>query len=538
MFIKSPPAAASHSEHKLQRSLAIASLSAAALVAGCAAGPDFKRPDAPVAAGYAPKTATDKTGGAQRFNTAGDIPFDWWTVFNSPQIDSLIKRAFKANPSIESAQAALRQAQEYANAQQGFFYPTVGAGYSPSRTKQAGNMSGNSPGLQGNGKTIQAAPGAPVSYNFHVAQLTVGYVPDVFGMNRRQMESAEAQVAMQRLQLEAAYITLSTNVVAAAIQEASLRAQLAATDRIISANRETLEILRKQLKFGYVSGMEVAVQELALAQAEQSLPPLQKQLEQTRDLLRALAGNQPNEDVAEKFELADLHLPQELPLSLPSRIVEQRPDVRAAEEQLHYASAQAGVAIANTMPQFVLTAGMGGMASSPDWMFRSGGGFFDLAANVSQTLFDGGTLRARSRAAEQALLQAGAQYRGTVIAALQNVADTLHAIQSDADALGAAQRSEQAAQTSLNLTRTQYQLGYVPYQIQLAAEQSHQLAVINLIQAQTNRLGDSAALYQALGGGWWNRPADATKPDTNKPDTNKPGTKAQPGTVAQGEIAR
>jgi len=242
-----------------------------------------------------------------------------------------------------------------------------------------------------------------------------------------------------------------------------------------------------------------------LAQTEQSLAPLQKQLEQTRDLIRLLAGHLPNEEVEEKFELAALHLPQELPLSLPSKIVEQRPDVRAAEEQLHFASAQAGVAVANRLPQFAVTGAIGGMADTPGWMFKTGGGFFNLAASVSQSIFDGGTLRARSSAAEQALIQAGAQYRSTVMTALQNVADTLYTIQSDANALKAAAAAEQAAQKTLEITGKQYQLGYVNYQTQLAAEQNHLQAVINLVQAQTNRLGDTAALYQALGGGWWNQ---------------------------------
>jgi NodT family efflux transporter outer membrane factor (OMF) lipoprotein len=494
-------------------------------VTGCAAGPDFKRPDAPTANGYAPQpmpsatvSSTVMVGESQHFDVNKDIPFDWWKLFQSTKVDTLVERAFKANPTIQSAQAALKQAQEYANAQQGFFYPTVGTSYTASRTKLAGNMSSSAPGIQGNGELIQAPPGAasPVYYNFHVAQLTVGYVPDVFGLNRREAEAAEAEVNAQKFQLEATYITLASNVVAAAIQEASLLAQIDATEKIIADNTATLTILRNQFKLGYVSGMEVAAQESALALSEQGAIPLRRQLEQTRDLIRALAGNSPDQDVAEKFDLADLHLPRELPLSLPSRIVEQRPDVRAAEEQLHYASAQAGVAIANTMPQFSVSAALGGMASDPGWMFRSGGGFFDLTANVAYTIFDGGTLRARSRAAQQALIQAGAEYRSTVIAALQNVADTLHIIQSDAEALKAADSSEQAAHTAATITRKQYEVGYVNYQTLLAADQSHQLAVINLIQAQTNRLGDTAALYQALGGGWWNHATAVSINDSDK----------------------
>ena len=509
-----------------------------AALTGCAAGPDFKRPPAPTANGYSPTgiipeataSAPVLAGESQRFNPTADIPFEWWTLFQSPQINSLIKRAFAAHPSIEAGQAALRQAQEYATAQNGFFYPTVNASYTSSRNKLAGNMGSSAPGLQGNGELIQPPPGpaSPAYYNFHVAQLSVGYVPDVFGINRRQMESAEAQVATQKLQLEATYITLASNVVAAAIQEASLRAQLKAMEKIVASSQETLGILRNQLKLGYVSGLEVATQESALAFAQQAVIPLRKQLEQTRDLIRALAGNFPDQDVEEKFELAELHLPQELPLSLPSKIVEQRPDVRAAEEQLHFASAQAGVAIANTLPQFSITAALGGMASNPGWMFRSGGGFFDLTANIAYTIFDGGTLRAKSRAAQQGLIQAGAQYRSTVITALQNVADTLHLIQSDADALKAAATSENATQTAATIARKQFDLGYINYQTLLTAEQNHQLSVISLIQAQTNRLGDTAALYQALGGGWWNHPEVLITHTTESPAS-------QPLPAASGE---
>ena len=336
-------------------------------MAGCAVGPDFKRPDAPAASSYSPQPMPSETisfpvtaGEPQHFDAKKDIPFDWWTLFQSPQINALIERAFKSNSNIESAQAALRQAQEYVAVQQGFFYPTVGVSYSPSRNKLAGNMGGNSPGTQGDGSVIQtysnpAGPApynAPVYYNFHIAQLTVGYVPDVFGGSRRQVESLQAQLNTQHYQLEAAYITLASNIVAAALQEASLRAQIAAMEKIVGVNQENLIILQKQQQLGYVSALDVAAQEATLAQSEQILIPLKKQLELTRDLIRALVDNSPDEDVPETFELASLHLPENLPLSLPSRLVEQRPDVRAAEEQLHAASAQYGVAIANRLPQF------------------------------------------------------------------------------------------------------------------------------------------------------------------------------------------
>ncbi len=489
-----------------------------AMLAACAVGPDFRKPDAPASAAYTVKPLPDKTssadvsfGQAQSFSSAGQIPKDWWTLFQSPQLNALIERAFKANPDIEAASASLHAAEQNVIAQQGFFYPTVGVSYSPSRNKLAGNMGGNSPGLQNNGTLIQtySNPSGPVYngpayYNFHVAQINVGYVPDVFGMQRRRVESAKAEADAQAMQLKAAYITLASNLVAAAFEEASLRAQISAVKRVVALNRENLDIMRQQLAAGFLSEIDVASGEAALAQAEQSLPPLNRQLEQTRDLIRALSGNPQDQDVPETFELSDLHLPQDLPLSLPSKLVEQRPDVRIAEAQLHDASAQYGVAIANRLPQFSVTAEMGGMATSPDWMFRAGGGFFSLIGNVAQTIFDGGTLRAQSKAAEQVLLQAGAQYRSTVIAALQNMADSLHAIEQDANTLKAAASSCQAAKKLLDLTQSQYRLGYVSYQSLLIAEQNYQLSTISLIQAQVSRLGDTALLYQALGGGWWN----------------------------------
>jgi len=510
------------------------------LLSACAAGPDFKRPAAPVAETYAPQPMPVKTSSAdaaqgkpQVFVASKQIPADWWQLFQSAKLNALIERAFKANPDIEAAQAALRQAQQNVIAQQGFFYPTVGVSYSPSRNKLAGNNGGSSPGLQGNGTLIQtyanpAGPkyNGPAYYNFHVAQLSVGYVPDVFGLQRRRVESAQAQAETQHMQLQATYITLASNVIAAAFQEASVRAQLAAVQRVVEINRENLDIMRRQLALGFVAEIEVAAQQAALAQTEQALPPLRNQLEQTRDLIRALAGNTPDRDVPETFDLADLHLPEELPLSLPSSLVEQRPDVRIAEAQLHDASAQYGVAIANRLPQFSILAGMGGMASAPDWMFRAGGGFFSVAGNVAQTIFDGGSLRAQSKASEQALVQAGAQYRGTVIAALQNVADTLHAIESDADALKAAAAADQFNHKVLELTRKQYRLGYVSYQNLLIAEQNYQLSSVSLIQAQTARLGDTAALYQALGGGWWNRddaPKRTPVATPNLPEKSAPG---------------
>ena len=487
---------------------------AAALAASCAVGPRYHTPAAPADAGYAPTPLPQSSassavhgGEEQRLISGRDIPFEWWQLFQSPALNALVERAFKANPTIAAAQAALVQAQELVYAQRGFFFPTIDANYNFERQKLAGNLTiDNSPGTEGDGHNLNPPPpAAPLFYNFHTAQLTVGFVPDVFGANWRQVESLAAQTEAQRFALEATYITLAANVVAAAIQEASLRAQIEATRQIIAADEKSLQILRDQLRLGFAMRMDVAAQESALAQAEATLPPLQKQFEQTRDLIRALVGNLPNQEVAETFELDALQLPPQLPVSLPARIIEQRPDVRAAEAGLHAANAQVGVAVAAMLPQFSITGAYGGNADQFAWMFRSGGPFWSLVGSVSQPIFEGGTLLHRKRAADDALKQAAAQYQSSVLTAYQNVADTLHASLSDADALAANVRAENAARVTYDLTRRQMDVGYVNYLILLNAETTYQQALILRVQAQATRFGDTVALFQALGGGWWNR---------------------------------
>jgi NodT family efflux transporter outer membrane factor (OMF) lipoprotein len=314
---------------------------------------------------------------------------------------------------------------------------------------------------------------------------------------------------MQCFELEATYVTLASNVVAAAIQEASIRAQIAATREIIDYNEKALAVLLDKFKQGYAMRIDVAAQEAQLAQAQALLPPLQKQFEQTRDLIRVLVGKLPNQEVEETFELATLKLPQNLPVSLPSKIIEQRPDVRAAQEQVRSLNAQVGVAIAAMIPQFSITGAAGGGATEFPWMFGSGGPFWSLIGSVSQPLFAGGTLWHTKRAADQALRQAAAQYQETVLTAYQNVADTLHTVVSDADGLTADFKAERAAKVTLDLTHEQRQDGYTDYLAELAAEISYQQALLTLVQAQATRFGDAAALYQALGGGWWNRDGGA-----------------------------
>ncbi|MDE2447361.1 MAG: efflux transporter outer membrane subunit [Gammaproteobacteria bacterium] len=494
-------------------------LSALPLIAGCEVGPHYRRPALVTAHAYSPTPLPPATaaapgiatGAAQSLSTARSISAQWWTVFRSPALNKVIARAFAANPTVDAAIAALHEAQENVYAQRGYFYPTVQATYQAARTKLSGNTASSSaPGVQGNGEDISPlGPAEPVTYNFHTAQVTVGFVPDVFGANRRQAESLQAQADAARYQLDAAYLTLASNVVAAALQEASARAQIEAVRTIVQSNQRSLQILHRQLQLGYATRLDVAQQQLALAQAQALLPPLQRQLAQTRDLIRALAGNAPDEDVPETFTLGSLHLPEQLPLSLPSQLIEQRPDVLAAEAQVRSASAQVGVAVANRLPQFSLTAALGGQATQIAQMFQGAGTFWDVIGSASAPLFDARTLQHRERAAHQALAQAAAQYRSTALTAFQNVADTLHALYSDADALKSAVAVETAAKVARDVSRQQYQAGYANYLSVLTAQAAYQQAVIARVQAQAARLGDTAALFQALGGGWWNEGAAA-----------------------------
>src|SRR5271157_246962 len=392
--------------------------SALLLTAGCVVGPKFKKPAPPDVGGYTPtpiSTATSTSnvagGEAQHIVEGRDIPGEWWDLFQSKPLNDLIERSLKANPDLKAAQAALTVARENMLAQRGFYYPSVAGSFSATRARTAQDLS---PALNAN---IQ-------NYSLYTPQVSVSFVPDVFGLNRRTVESLAAQAQQARFALAATHITLSANVAAGAIQEASLRGQMKATDELITINTEMLKIIGEQYAKGYASELDVAAQESQLAQVVATMPPMMKLLAQQRDALAVLAGGFPQKDFAEKFELSSLQLPQELPLSLPSKLVEQRPDVRQAEENLHAASALIGVATANRIPTITLSADAGSMALVLGRLFSGGNGIWDLGAGVTQPIFDGRTLLHRERAAQAAFTQTAEQYRSTVLTAFQNVADT------------------------------------------------------------------------------------------------------------------
>ena len=478
-------------------------LSVVALAAGlgaCTVGPDFQAPGSPKTDAYLPQQqATSELvdakipgGETQRIVQSLDIPGQWWGVFQSPQLNSLIEAALRANPDIHAAAASLKVAQLNAKAQRATLFPTIGLALGASQNQVA-------PILQSplaNQNTI---------FGLFTAGVTLTYALDIWGGNRRQIESLDALAEAQCFQLEGAYLSLASNVVAAAILEASLRAQVEATRRIVAAQRETLAILQRQSGLGSIPGADVATQQAALAQAETTLPPLDKALAQQRNLLANLTGRYTSETVAEHFTLADLKLPAELPLSLPSRMVEQRPDVRAAEANLHSAGALIGVATASQLPQITLSVGFGTTGIQTDSLFGPTQTSTNVGGSLLQTVLDGGALAAKKQAAIAGFEQAEAQYRSSVLAAFRNVADTLNALEYDAITLKAAVDAERAAATSLNIARRRLELGDTTYVFVLIAELTYQQTQITRIQAQAARLTNTAALFQALGGGWWNR---------------------------------
>jgi NodT family efflux transporter outer membrane factor (OMF) lipoprotein len=469
------------------------------LLGSCTVGPDFVPPEPPQVDRFtadplpsATAAATTTGGEAQRFDAPGRIPADWWALFHSSSLDTLIKEALAASPNLTAAEAALRQAHELRIAGQGAFFPLVQASFGASRNKSS--------------SILAPVPSSnTLYYNLFTPQLSVSYVPDVFGSTRRTVEGLAAQEEAQRFQLEAAYLTLTSGLVAAAVGEAGLRDQIAATEDIVRIQQQALQILQRQLALGQVSGQDVAAQEAALAQAQATLPPLQKQLAQQRDLIALLTGRFPSQQPAAKFELAVFHLPDELPVSLPSQLVEQRPDIRVAAADLHAASAAVGVAVAARLPQLSLSADYGSTGLTVGSLFAPGTAFWTISGNVTQTIFDAGALLHKQRAAEATFDQAKAQYKETVLTAFQNVADSLEALKSDANDLAATAAAERAAKESLDIAQRQLRAGAVNYLGLLTAESTYEQALIARVQAQAARLADTAALFQALGGGWWNR---------------------------------
>ena len=469
------------------------------LLASCAVGPDFVHPAAPEITRYtreplAPQTSSADVaaGQSQHFIAGRDIPKEWWAVFKSPALNALIERSLANNPNLQSAMATLRAAQQAVYAQEGKFFPLVQANFNPLRAQTAASLS------------PATASGANI-YNLYTAQLQVSYTFDVWGLNRRAVESLQALADVQRFEVEAAYLALTSNVVVAAITEASLRGEIEATDQLIAINGKMLGILQRRLDTGLATPATSPCRQRRWPKPRRHCRRCARRWRSNATFLAALSGAYAGEGPRETFRLANLHLPVDLPVSLPSQLVEQRPDVRAAEEQLHAASAQVGVATANLLPNFTISANGGYSNTVFAALISPQSLAWELAGNATQTIFDAGTLLHQLEGARDTYQAAAWTYRGTVIGAVQNVADALRALQNDADALRAARDFERAAKKSFDLAQQQLDKGQSNVLLQLTAEQTYLQASIQVVQAQAARLTDTAALFQALGGGWWNR---------------------------------
>lgn len=463
---------------------------------GCMVGPDFTSPQPPGVSGYLPpgqrlSLLTTDGGASQRVALGAALPEEWWQLLGSPYLDGLVRRGLAQNADVRAQEAAIRAAQAMALAQRGALFPSLNANYNATRQK-----------VPVESQTSNAPSGASV-YSVHTAQLTAAFVPDVFGGTRRLVEAAEAQVSIEELRREAVVLTMSANIAVAAIEEASLRGQIAATRRLITIQNQVLDLLRQQERVGQIGQTEVAVQETALAQAKLLLPPLEKSLARQRNLISQLTGRFPADGEETAFELSSFRLPRILPVSLPADLVRQRPDIRVAEATVHVASAQVGVAIAARLPQIKLTADVGSAASAFSKLFTGGTGLWAIAADVVQPLFDGFSLRYKQKAAEELLVQSIEQYRGVVLVAFQNVADALLALDADARTLTAAVEAERSALRSIRLLRRQLEEGQISLPNLLTAQQAYLQASLARVQAEAARLADTVALFQALGGGWW-----------------------------------
>ncbi len=484
--------------HGLQRVLPAAVIVIS--LSACMVGPDFQRPEAPSVMDYTATALPRETvaanvpGGAVQYFAAGkEISAQWWQLFKNPAMDRMIRQALIDSPTPAAAQATLRKAREDLRARSGTeYFPQVDAALSASRQKVSG-----------------AAEGIPsisaLTYGLFGASVSVSYTLDIFGGGRRELEGLQSQVDYERYQLEAAYLALSANIVTTAVQEASLRSQVKATEEIIALSEKLLELVDRQNQLGGVSRAEVLTQQAQTAQFRANLPPLQKELARTRNRMAVYIGKFPGEASLPEFTLDQLSLPPELPISLPSSLVRQRPDIRAAEALLHAACAQVGVATANLYPQITLTGSLGSQAATLANLISNNTSVWSLGAGLLQPVFRGGELTAKRRAAIAAYDAAVAQYRETVLEAFQNVADVLQALDSDALRLAAQVEAERAARGTLDLTQRQFEFGAGNYLLLLNAQREDQQARINLAQAQAARFADTAALFQSLGGGWWNR---------------------------------
>jgi NodT family efflux transporter outer membrane factor (OMF) lipoprotein len=464
---------------------------AVATLAGCALGPDFRRPDPPHADRYTgEQLKLEATGGgndtAQHVVLGEELSRDWWQLFRSDALDDVVKRALAGNRTLVAAAATLAQAQELAAAQAGTLYPQVGITAGIGRQKYGAQFLGTVP--------------KPPAFTYFSVGPTVSYALDYTGGVARSVEQQYALAEYQRQQLDAAYLAVTGNAVMQSLKIASLRAQIATVDAILDQDRENLKLVQVAFDAGSVSRVDIVSANSQLASDTTLLPPLRQELSLARHALAIVLGQPPANATLPDFDLAQLELPRHLPLNLPSELAHRRPDVLAAEAQLHAATAAVGIANANLYPHINLTAATGQQATDFGHLFDRASNVWSLAGALVEPLFDGGTLRAEQRASVDAMRASAANYEQTVLVAFGQVADALQALDHGAEQLDAQARAEDAARDNVDLTRKSYNEGNVGVLQVLDAERLYQQARLGFVRARAQRYMDTVTLFLALGG--------------------------------------
>lgn len=474
-----------------------AATSLAALVAGCALGPDFFAPAAPDTKAYTedgiPQTkVADAKDVEQRFVLGKKITGDWWQLFHAQRLNAVLEQAIAGNQTLVAARASLAQAREVVAQARGLLYPQV-------------DFSGGI-GRQQAAEGVLGLPGVTPPFDLYSVGPSVSYALDPFGGNRRRVEQQQAVAGYQAYQLDAAYLTLTGNAATQAIAIASARAQIKAVETIIADDQENLRLVETELQAGEATQIDVEEAASQLAADRTLLPPLRQQVSIARHALSVLAGRLPADWVPPDFDLEEFILPEELPVSLPSDLVRQRPDILASEAQLHAASAAIGVATAQLYPNITLSAAFTQESVMTSTLFTPASSAWSIGGQLLAPVFHGGTLEAQKRAAVDAFDAALATYKQTVLSSFGQVADAMEALSHDAELLDAQRRALASADASLQLTRTTYQYGNVGVLQVLDAQRLDEQARLGLVRAQAQRYLDTVQFLTAMGGGWWNWP--------------------------------
>jgi len=471
-----------------------------ALLGGCAVGPNFVRPAAPDTDRYTheaqPEATVKADGQAQHFTPGTDIPADWWRLFKSPQLDAVVRQAISNNPTLQAAEASLRQSQDNLRAGYGLYFPQGQAGVSASRQLTAPVQQGS----QSSGSI----------FNLFTASGTISYTLDVFGGKRRTVEGLRAQADSQRYESKAAFLALSANVVNTSVARSAYMAQIRATEQLIELENQQLHLAETQVRAGTAPYSTVLSVRSLISANQALLAPLEQNASQAEHLLAMLEGVVPSKANLPDIDLAELSLPADLPLSLPSDLVNQRPDILSSEALMHLASANIGIATAAMFPSFSLSGTYGG-ASTTLANLSAVSKFWSIGPTATTPVFQGNSLWYVRRASIDAYQQSQATYRQTVLGAFEQVADTLKALEHDAEELQAQVEAQRAAGEALNLLQVNYRAGLVAFPDVLTADVQFHQATIGWLQALAQRHQDTVALFVALGGGWWNEARPAAK---------------------------